>query len=242
MPDYTFFKYRDINKYLIDALVKCTIHFSSPNDLNDPFDCRVDIKKAVLQAIDITTGKRKDVLTKFSETMESLLDQIQKDSSNFSVCSFSLKIDEPLLWSHYANKHKGVCLTYTFPESFLDNSDEIMGVAPISYLDNAMTHWFASNMPIEESDLTDFVIEVIKQMISIKSPAWAYEEEVRIIRQKQGPFAIERSHLKQICFGLDTSDADIELIKNIVRNADYSVNFCKIERSNSDFGIEAKEI
>jgi hypothetical protein len=39
------------------------------------------------------------------------------------VCSFSLSLDKPLctsaLWSHYADGHRGVCLLYRFPESFL---------------------------------------------------------------------------------------------------------------------------
>ena len=73
MSEYVFFKFREINKYLIDALVKGTIYFASPRQLNDPFDCRVDIKKSAKQAIEQLTGKKKEILTRFAD-MDVYLD------------------------------------------------------------------------------------------------------------------------------------------------------------------------
>ena len=241
MSEYVFFKFREVNKYLIDGLVKGTIYFASPKQLNDPFDCRVDIKKSAKQAIEKLSGRKKEILTKLTN-MEGYLDQIQKDTSNVAVCSFSLVLNDPLLWAHYANQHRGLCLTYDFPESFLDNPNEILAVAPVEYEDNSMTKWFEDNTPTEETDFKEFTLEIVKKVLTIKSPAWGHEKEARIIRMQNGPFNVERSHLKQICFGLGTTDADIDLIKRVVGNAGYSVEFCKIERSQSDFGIEAKEI
>jgi len=241
MSPYVFFKFREINKYLIDGLVKGTIYFASPKQLNDPFDCRVDIKKAAKQAIEQLSGRKKEILTKLAN-MERYFDQMQNDTGNVAVCSFSLILNDPLLWAHYANQHKGLCLTYNFPESFLNNPEAILAVAPVEYEDNSMTKWFVDNTPTEETDFKEFTLEIIKKVLTIKSPAWSYEKEVRIIRMQNGPFEIEKRQLTQICFGLDTTDSDIDLIKKVVDNAGYSVEFCKIERSQSDFGIEAQEI
>ena len=241
MGEYVFFKFQEINKYLIDGLVKGTIYFASPKQLNDPFDCRVDIKKSAKQAIEQLSGKKKDILTELVN-IERYLDQIQKDTSNVAVCSFSLILNDPLLWAHYANQHRGLCLTYDFPKSFLDNPDEILAVAPVEYEDNSMTRWFIDNTPTEETGFSEFTEEIVKKVLTIKSPAWRYENEVRIIRMQNGPYEIGKSQLKQICFGLDTTDSDIDLIRQVVDNAGYSVEFCKIERSQSDFGIEEKEI
>ncbi len=44
------FKFRSINKNFIDSLVMGTIYFSTPKRLNDPFDCKIDIKKSIIQA------------------------------------------------------------------------------------------------------------------------------------------------------------------------------------------------
>ena len=241
MGEYVFFKFREINKYLIDALVNGTIYFASPRQLNDPFDCRVDIKKSATQAIGQLSGKKKQILTKLA-SMDGYLDQIQKDTSNVGVCSFSLILNDSLLWAHYANQHRGLCLTYDFPESFLNNPDEILGVAPVGYEDNSMTKWFIDNTPTEETDFKEFTLEIVKKVLTIKSHAWGYEKEVRIIRMESGPFDIEKRYLKQVCFGLDTTESDIDLIRKLVDYAGYSVKYCNIERCQSDFGIEAKEI
>lgn len=241
MTDYVFFKFREINKHLVDSLVKSTIYCASPKYLNDPFDCRVDIKKAAVQAISQLSGRKKEILTKLSG-MDRYLDQIQKDTSNVALCSFSLVLEEPLLWAHYANQHKGLCLTYEFTEQFLDNPESILGVAPVEYEENSMTKWFVENTPEQENDFKEFTLEIVKKVLTIKSPDWVYEKEVRIIREHEGPFEIEKGHLKQICFGLDTAEPDIDLIRRLVDSSGYSVKYCKIVRSESDFGIQAKEI
>ena len=159
-----------------------------------------------------------------------------------AVCSFSLELYKPLLWVHYANQHRGVCLTYEFTESYLNNPESILGVAPVVYEDNSMTKWFVENTLTEETDFHDFTIEMLKKVLTIKSSDWSDEEEVRLIREQDGPFEIEKEQLKQVCFGLDTTESDISLIRSLVDNAGYSVKYCKIERNHNDFGIEAKEI
>jgi hypothetical protein len=241
MSDYVFFKFRAINKYPIDGLVKSTIYFASPKDLNDPFDCRVDIKKAAERACTQLSGEKKRILTRLAG-MERYLDQIQKDTADVALCSFSLVLEEPLLWAHYANQHKGLCLTYTFPESFLNNPDSILAVKKVEYEDDAMTNWFVQNTPTQETDFHEFTLGIVKKILSVKSPVWGYEKEARVIRVSNGPFQIERDHFKQICFGLDTPDADIDLMRTLVDKSGYNVQFCKIERSQSDFGIEARDI
>lgn len=40
----TLFKFRTINKYLIESLVNPSIFFPKPENLNDPFDCRPNLE------------------------------------------------------------------------------------------------------------------------------------------------------------------------------------------------------
>jgi hypothetical protein len=239
--EYVMFKFRAINKYLIEGLVHSTIFCASPYRLNDPFDCRVDIAKAAHQAISELDGKEKDVLTKLVN-MNGYLDRVQSDAGNVAVCSFSLALEDPLLWAHYADEHRGLCLAYNFPESFLSNPEEIVGVAPVEYGENPLTKWFIENIPTQQTDFKEFTLSLIKKVLTIKGRSWECEKEVRIIRKKEGPFLIEKAHLKQICFGLNTSKSDLSLIQKLVKDAGYSVDYCKIARCNSDFGIKAKDI
>ena len=235
------FQFGEINKYLLEGLVNSTIFCASPSKLNDPFDCRVGIASAAHNAIRELSGRKKDILTELIN-MNGYLDQIQSDTANVAVCSFSLVLEEPLLWAHYADEHRGLCLTYDFPECFLDNPDEILGTTPVEYDENPLTKWFIANTPEQQTDFKEFTLGLVKKILTIKGPSWEYEKEVRIIRKKEGPFEIKKEHLRQICFGLNTPESDVNLIQKLVEDAGYSLDYCKIVRCESDFGIKAKEI
>jgi len=82
----------------------------------------------------------------------------------------------------------------------------------------------------------------LKKVFTIKGKDWGYEKEVRIIRDKEGAFPIPKDFLKQVCFGMNTPESDISLIKQIIDNAGYSVEYYQIERSEQDFGIKTVKI
>jgi hypothetical protein len=42
---FVLYKYRAINKRLIESLINQTLYFARPDELNDPFDCRIDLQK-----------------------------------------------------------------------------------------------------------------------------------------------------------------------------------------------------
>ena len=240
MSNYVYFKFQNINKYLIDSLVKGYLYFAHTNRLNDPFDCRVDIKKSAKNAMLKLSGERKANMEKLIG-VDKYFDQLQKDTGNVGICSFSLELENSLLWSHYANEHKGLCLTFDFPEAFFeDKSNKIIGVADVKYGDNLLTDWFLENTPEDnDSDFKEFTIELVKKILTIKNTCWQDEKEVRIIRQEQSTLMIPKEYLKEVCFGLNTPESDISQIRELINNSDYDVNCFKMERSESDFGIKA---
>ena len=81
-----------------------------------------------------------------------------------------------------------------------------------------------------------------KKYLAVKSPEWKYEKEARIIRSKPRSLKIKKDYIRQICFGLNTPDSDIVLIKESISKYKNKVDLCKIIRTDSDFGITVKEI
>ncbi len=245
------FRFRNIDKNLIDSLVKSTLYFAHPKQLNDPFDCRVDIRAAAESALLKLSGSKKENLSKIAG-LDGYFDKIQKDVANAGVCSFSVVLDNSqesvlessLLWSHYANNHRGLCLTYDFPEPFInDRSNEITGIPDVEYGDSLLTYWFVDNVPgYNNLNHEAFTTEIIKKALTIKSSCWEYEREVRIIRRKRGTLEISKKYLTQICFGLDTSESDIDLIRKLVDDSGYRVGYCKMVKGKGDFGFKATEI
>ena len=146
------------------------------------------------------------------------------------------------MWSHYADDHKGICLRYDFPESFLDNEDEVLGVSQVSYEPNAISNWLRSNIKLFKSDQKDFIINLLTTLLTSKAPSWSYEEEARIIRHVTGLFDVPRDMLTHIIFGLQTSEADEALIRSIANKYYGAIKFGRVVRTDEDFGINAEEI
>ena len=242
MSDYVIFKFRAINKRLMVSLINGELYFSQPSCLNDPFDCRVDVLKALDNAILQSSSSSQDTLTKL-RGMQGFFEKVQADTAQVGVCSFSLELNNPLMWSHYADEHRGVCLMYRFPETyFYDTQDRILGIDRVEYGTSPLTDWFVGRAPSLGS-FDDFGADLVTKILTIKAKPWEYEQEVRILRRTPGTELLAQNHLRQICFGLEASKADVGLITKILKQGQCDLTLCKMVRcSDTDFGLRAEEI
>lgn len=242
MTDYVLFKYRKINKNLLKSLVHSEIFFAKPDRLNDPFDCRVDILKALENAISRAPSQSRATLEKL-RSMTGFFETVQSDFAKVGVCSFSLDLKCSLMWSHYADNHRGVCLTYSFPESFFyENAEQIIGTDKVDYGIDPLSNWFVEVAP-SLSSFEEFGTSLIKKVLTVKAKPWDYEKEVRIIRRAEGTHVLDKRYLKQVCFGLRTSQSDITLVQTLLDDCGYDVATCRMTRTaGSDFEINAVDI
>ena len=244
MSDYVIFKFEKIDKNLLKSLVNSELYFSRPARLNDPFDCRANILSSLENAISRASGLTSNKLKQLRNIISSLnIEKLKTNLESMGVCSFSLELKNTLMWSHYADNHCGVCLTYKFPISFFDETaNEILGIVDVDYGLNPLSDWFLQKA-LNDVSLKEFVRNLIKKALTVKAELWKYEKEVRILRRQEGVQAIDKKYLKQICFGLITPNPEITLLKNIIRQCGYEVDLCKMVHStSSDFGFEPIEI
>lgn len=241
MTDYCFFKYRGIDKRLLEQLVHSRMYFPHRAQLNDPFDCNVDIVRAIDHALSSDTCKEPAILEQFKRD-EAVTNKFSENVAKLGVGSFSLTENETLLWSHYASDHRGVVLSYGFPMSFLDDEENILGVSAVTYEPNAISDWLASNAYLYRDNHQEFIIGLLKKVLMSKAPAWKYEQEARIVRPESGLFIFPRECLTQVIFGLQTSDQDEELVRDLVEKYYKSVKFGRAVRTDDDFGIGIAEI
>jgi hypothetical protein len=232
--DFVCFKFRAINKHLIESLVNPSLYFAKPNTLNDPFDCRLDLLSAFTRVASLATGDRKRWLSQFLDN-PTFFDNWKYQLDNFGVCSFSLTMDETLLWSHYADEHRGVCLVYRFPESFiLDPKLRLTAGGEVKYISEPLTEWLKNTpMSMEQNVLK----ELIHICLKTKSPGWRYEKEARLIRREPGIFNISGKFITEICFGLGTPQDDIDLVIKLGRDYCGCTTFTQMVRDDSDFGF-----
>lgn len=241
--DYLLFKFRPIDARLFDSLDRSELYFARPAQLNDPFDCQVDVAKALENAAARADPKARLNLEKL-RVMDDFFQQLQTDLKATGICSFSLKLNNPLMWAHYADNHRGVCLLYKFAAGFF-YTKAIVGIGPIEYGVDPLVDWFLSwgRDPQSYMEWERFRDDLLVKMLTIKGPAWAHEEEARIVRKPDGAQSVDRESLIQICFGLQTPQPDADAVRKLVDGRGYKARFCKMERdSKSDFGIHAVDI
>ena len=238
--DYRQFKYRGINKRLLESLVNSQLYFARPDTLNDPFDCRIDLQAAFERAYERASGGHLQWLRSVIEDGKSF-QELERTFSGLGVCSLSMSQDNTLMWSHYGDEHRGVCLTYQFTKEFLlKPAIGLAGIARVTYDDNAFTSWLAIDQGIVGRE---YLQELGKIYLTTKSPAWRYEDEVRIVLNSQGLLDIPKSSLLQVCFGLRTPQEDIDLVVKLATEHAGCKRFARMIRDQrSDFGLAVVEL
>lgn len=122
------------------------------------------------------------------------------------IACFTEKNDNVLMWSHYADEHKGICVEYDLKRLTEDKFDILKHLYPVLYgkrriikkdisslveshkdLDRAI----ADNMVYEGCEALDDILP----LFLTKGWAWEYEQEWRIIYTKKQMYEINDSDL-----------------------------------------------
>lgn len=200
------FKYYSLNKYTLDSLQKNSLYFNLKSNFNDPFDLKLDFK------MDKDDLKRK--MPELSELI-NLMDDNEYEKicywnerfsfENIGIFCCTKTPNNILMWSHYADNHKGICV------EFVDNFIDI--------LKDSCKNEYADiyNRDIQYDDKRKNFNEMIQEKDSNplyqKAECWKYEQEHRIfIRSKSinfpGNIILNENYLKNIYIGCNTSVKD----------------------------------
>ena len=146
------------------------------------------------------------------------------------------------MWSHYANNHRGVCVLYDVPEDYLNDGESFVGLSSVSYKPNPLTSWFrtiSNRMPSTEQEL---ITELLKVVLKSKEKSWKYEKEYRVITFSHGVKHIPKLFVKQICFGLQASNSDVDLVREITKDFESTVDLYRIDQGRHDYGVRYNKI
>lgn len=237
------FRFKPINKHFWQELVDSTLFFSPPEMLNDPFDCQIDVEAALGRALQIVNnnGRRRELE---EIRINPIWEQIRSGKKKVGVCCFGDPLNNALMWSHYADRHEGVCLCYEIPRDFIRerSEEDFLGWQQVEYNNNGLTDWLVNgdlNSPIDGLQSANTLI----RRLTVKSEVWQHENEFRIVAQKPGPIPIERAFLKEVCFGLRTPDIFRTLIIDAARRRNPDVLFAEMQTDpERDTGLIAQQL
>lgn len=136
------------HKYGLEDLKNRYLKISTLDELNDPFE---------LFGINLAD---KDLRHTFRKLKDKLTEQI-------GLLCFSRDWHNPVLWSHYAEKHQGLCLGFDIPDKFLKQ---------VSYS-------YSRKLLLKETEQrlikNQLDIDTVKEFLITKYAHWSYEDEVR---------------------------------------------------------------
>lgn len=179
---------------------------------------------------------------------ETLSESIKDATNNLLITCFSKIPDSMLMWSHYADNSKGVCLEFE-NEDFLDvQYSNKRGKFLISKIMYKILWNFHSN-EIEqksEKEMVSFLIAITPFLT--KSNVWSYEEEVRAIYsknsmqiiEKDGQFFYKMKKLISITLGYRVSER--EKRKFIEFSQKHKVRLYQMELSHDTFDLIRKKV
>lgn len=137
----------------------------------------------------------------------------------FGVSSFAERPDNILMWSHYANKHTGICVEYDF--SHLEKEDITAFLLPVIYTKKRpllpikkLTNLFGKEDDNVSASDGLYIIRYLLKAILSKSLVWKYEEEWRMIGMKSltANHLLELPIITKIIIGVNTDDKNKEAI------------------------------
>lgn len=131
----------------------------------------------------------------------------------FGVCCFSTTPNSPLMWSHYANNHKGICIEFLTEDKdgvplFKKEEKKNFILEKVDYSDNPI-NFFREKLPTEDGDVNT-------KILTTKSSKWSYEEEIRFVTEHQGLLKFNPKCLNKIIFGTRTTSKEIYTICSLI--------------------------
>ena len=224
-PEVTrLYKFRPYDENSLTMLINGTIWFAKPDSLNDPFDCKIPFDNHInphelenflpryknfkgisdkqleeeIQKIHDSKGRLKK---EFENIWNIVIHEADEQLNNSGVFCLSQSSTNILMWSHYAESHRGFCV------EFIRNSQNDLGdyekTRRVQYSSDYPT---VSPLSPDAFDLKFFT----------KSKDWKYEKEWRLINEEGNVRKPFPGDISAIIFGLNMPEPQRKAIKNIL--------------------------
>lgn len=237
------YKYQKLTAHSLASLLNETVWLSSPSAFNDPFDCAITLSREKLQeSLDhaVTEIARRNgipreqienhdkIIEQDESAYEWLRNSLRTSMQKIGVLCLSATPYEILMWSHYAENHKGFCVEYDFSEG-----THLRKLAqPVRYRE-VVPSLSLANLP---KDAKDNFLEVC---IFTKAKQWEYEQEWRVIMHEGGRSFQAPSKVTSITFGVRMPLEEKIMIHRALRHKS-GITFKEAQLPDDRFAVEFK--
>jgi Protein of unknown function (DUF2971) len=162
-----------------------------------------------------------------------------KDSLNalygkFGVFSLAKKWNCHLLWSHYADNHRGLCVEYDASDNACFDLRKVRYGTSRSVKISELFAWKVSGSKLAENS-------VFETIFLAKAPAWRYESEFRDIRAQHGVCSSPMT-VKAVHFGMRCDTAVKTAVVKLYSNVDPSIDIFEVYASDNSFELKRRAV
>ncbi len=253
------YKYMSIkSKSFSGVLENFEVYFASCSRLNDPFEgipyYSLPNKREIKQYL-VMRGVKRGRYGNYIARAEMHF----KESQNFfnsnreyrdgtGVLCLTPYNNNLLMWSHYGDEHKGICLGFDIDRPFdsvfgagynveySDNYPEI----PVIRMEELMLGQYSEDKNINKFE------DIATRQVYTKATCWEYEQEIRFVRTPfsygVGPMSFPAEKLKQLILGCKIAEGDkvkaieivkknfphAEILQSVMSQTQYKIVFEKI--------------
>ena len=216
-----------------------------PEAFNDPFDCSlvpgrtkttVDLQHQLIQIIgelydpeeaevQAREIKKRNESKPVTEIEDKSLSRHLEEAKDLGIFSLSEKNDSILMWSHYADDHKGFCIEF-------ERRDQ---------KENFLSHFMCRRVQYSTRypDLNR-VLESLDVNFYSKAKDWNYEAEWRLVT-KTGNIALPLpAPISSIIFGMRASDRNMATVQNFLKKE--NVSYYQAVRKPGEYALEIRKI
>lgn len=181
----------------------------------------------------------------YAEFEKKTIDPIKMLTDQTLISCFSRRYDSILMWSHYSNSHKGLCIE--IEEDRPDFQNVIYSKKRTQFdLINIVKRILGADFLGQNVDLTDqkYNYSILKPFFT-KSLDWKYEEEVRCVVSSKNPtidgyetadfLPYVRVNISKIYVGINIKDEELNEVLKLANARDIPVVY--MQKHKTDFAL-----
>ena len=234
----TLYKYRKFGSRVIEALKENSGWFAKPSTFNDPFDSAFTLANAqseeTIRHFDAKFEKKYGIRVppalRDPSVDRKIFEGFREDIRNLSQNEIGLFCvsetpDSILMWSHYADSHKGFCVAY--------------GRRPSTMLDQIakQVHYSNDYPSFTYEDFEKYTATDMEHLWLTKAQQWSYEREWRLIHPTGNVSVRFDFPITGIIFGMRMCEDHRAEIRNAL-SASSDVEYFQAEASDTEFCIK----
>jgi hypothetical protein len=144
------------------------------------------------------------------------------------IFSLAERANCPLMWSHYGDQHKGLCLGYSIPEEKFDSIHKITYGGSRSVKASMVANMLNGNV--------DSQLEVDAAVLLRKATDWRYEKEWRVLGKKgeqDSPLELD-----EVIFGMRCANPVRYTIVKALEKREHPISFFEIVEQTGRFPLK----